>query len=396
MAQEFRFPSLGTNLVEGDIVSWLVEVGERVEVDQPLVEVETEKSITEVPSPYAGVVLRHGAAVGESIRVGEILVVIGEPEEADVAPPVIDESDAADETTAAARSRGRIRATPMVRRMARQLGIDLARVSGSGPGQKIVRADLEAHAALPPADSAHDASTAPAGVGDERVRMSKLRRTIAERMLRSWREIPHFHTRDRIDASRLLAVREALKAELDQPIPLEALVIRALIPALRAFPQFNAVVDRDDLVLRRRYDIGFAVATDGGLIVPVVHASDKLRLPELAEHIVTLAERARRRDLDAEALASATFTVSNVGAVGGSGDGSGTPLIPVGTTAILSIGRAREQPLVRDNEVVIGPMISLDLACDHRAIDGAENRRFMSQLMRYLQEPALLLTETGT
>jgi pyruvate dehydrogenase E2 component (dihydrolipoamide acetyltransferase) len=266
---------------------------------------------------------------------------------------------------------------PLVRKLARERGIDLATVTGSGPGGTITRADLDrvpATKAPPPAE--------------ERVPLTRLRRTIAEHMSRSWSEIPHVTVFEQFDAGRLLHARAALAHRVGSPLPLEALILKAVIPVLVEHPEFNATVDGDALVIKRHYDVAVAVDTSEGLMVPVVHGADSLGVADLAGRIFALAEQARNRTLSPESVTGATFTVSNIGAVGGA---MGTPIIPYGTTAILSVGQARVTPVVRDEAVVVAQVASLSLSYDHRVIDGGLGQRFMGRLVENLEEPALFL-----
>lgn len=425
MAKEFRLPDIGEGLTEAEVVRWLVPVGERVEVDQPVVEVETDKAVVEIPSPFAGVVLAHGAAEGETVEVGQVLVVIGEEgeawgEEADregraepetSAPIVGTLSEEAEELPARGGSTTsrprRVQALPVVRKLARELGVDLESIAGSGPGGRITREDVMAAAEAapggrsrpeaepetqpqtPPAPSAPAApSPAAAGGESERRPLSKLRRTIAANMARSWAEIPHVTTFDEVDGSRLLAARRALQERHSVSIPLETLVVKAVIPALRTHPEFAATLDGEELVIHHRMDIGVAVDTPDGLLVAVAREADRRGVLELAAEILRLAEGARERRLQPDELAGQVFTVSNIGAVGG---GFGTPIVPPGTTAILSVGRAQDKPVVREGRIEVAPMIPLSLSYDHRVIDGGLGRRFMTLVLENLAEPALFL-----
>ena len=426
MAQEFRLPDIGEGLTDAEVVRWLVEVGDPIGIDQPLVEVETAKAVTDIPSPYAGVVLYLGAQEGSTINVGEILVVVGfageewipdvrddEPEE--VAPIVgtLNEQaemvgrpdDHADEDS------DRPKALPLVRRLAKEQGIDLDSVNGTGPHGRITRDDVLAAAGLPTSrpvlevvsreeetesrleSSTTDQTVEPLDEIDgefERLRMSRLRRTISERVMRSWAEIPHVTAFDQADATRLLAARKALERRSDGTMPLEALLVKAVLPAIIFFPEFNASIDGEDLVAKRFYNVGVAVDTPEGLMVPVIRDADDLPVSDLADEIVRLAVGARERTLESSDLTGATFTVSNIGAVGG---GLGTPIVPYGTTAILSIGRAEEQAVVRGGKVEVAPMLPLSLSYDHRAIDGGLGRRFLAMVVENLEEPALFLAE---
>jgi len=409
MAREFILPDIGEGLTEAEVVRWLVPVGETVAVDQPVVELETDKAVVEIPSPFAGVVLHHGAGEGQTVLVGSILVVIGDagetwPSSAEVKPIVGTLAEEAEVLSVrrdeVAGERSGVQALPLVRRLAKELGIDLATVSGSGPNGRIMREDVEAAAsgAVEPAPKA--SSGPPAGVGgtpspspapltgDERRPLSKLRRTIAANMTRSWNEIPHVTVFETAEATRLLAARRSLETRHAIALPLEALAIKAVIPALAAYPEFNATLEGDDLIVHGGHHLGVAVDTADGLLVAVVRDAGSLGLLEVAAEVRRLAEGAKERKLKPEELTGQTFTISNIGAVGG---GHGTPIIPPGTTAILSLGRATDQPVAREGHVEIAPMLPLSLSYDHRVIDGALGRRFMAMVIENLAEPALFL-----
>ena len=414
MAYEFVLPDIGEGLTEAEIVRWLVPVGGTVGLDEPLVEVETDKAVVDLPSPSAGVVLHHGGAEGTVLAVGSILAVIGSADEAwpneegpneegpneegpneaptfsSSAPIVGTLVEEAEElpnrsATAAPPTTDRVLALPLVRRLARKYGVDLAGIIGTGPDGRITRDDVMAVAQ-------GEAATAPAPVAesgeDRRLPMSPRRKAIARHMVQSWSEIPHVTTFDTANVRRLLDARAALTKRHDQPISIDALVIKAVLPALAAFPEMNAVVDGTDIVYRGRFDIGVAVDTPEGLIVPVVKGADHLSLLELSDRLAQMAQAAAGRRLDADALSGATFTVSNIGAVGGS---FGTPIIPHGTSAILSVGRAKSQPVVDGSSIVAAPLMPLSLSYDHRIIDGAAGRRFTAMLIENLEEPALFL-----
>lgn len=396
MVFEFRLPDIGEGLAEAEIVEWLVEAGQAVELDQPLVQVETDKAVTDIPAPKAGVLLRQGGPAGSVIKVGEVLAVIGEDgESADVKPspaplPIVGTLQEAEDVSFGGRdpaSDGNVgsqgsRALPLVRKLARERGVDVDSIEGTGPQGRVTKDDVERSA------RAWDMDGGPPGPSDERVRLSRVRRTIAEHMTRSWREIPHVTSFGEADASRLLVVRKELNERRGGPIRLEALFIAAVVPALRDHPEFNASLDGDDLVLKRRYDIGIAVDTADGLIVPVVRGAADLDLFDLADQIERLSKSARDRTVGLEELSGATFTITNIGAVGG---GHGTPIIPYGTTAILSFGRAVQRPVAREGHVAIAPLMPLSLSYDHRVIDGALGRRFLAMVIDNLEDPNRIL-----
>ncbi len=449
MAHEFRLPDIGEGLTEAEVVRWLVGVGDRVEVDETVVEVETDKAVVEIPSPFGGVVLHHGAAEGEVVAVGEVLVVIGEDDEEwesaapavgaasapeaepvtrsheeDETPSPADEgapreeaapivgsisSDAEElgaRSTASGEVTASVKALPLVRKLARTLGVDLTTVTGSGPEGRITREDVEAAAEtgeavaqpsadrLPPVPSVPEEPrpTLPAGARREPERrpLTRLRKTIAANMSRAWAEIPHVTTFDEVDASRLLEMRRALSRRHSEKIPMEALVIKAVAPVLATFPEFNATLDGDELVVHARQDVGIAVDTPEGLLVAVIRNADRRSVLSLAGEVRRLGAGAKKRALQPEELTGQTFTVSNIGAIGG---GFGTPIVPSGTVAILSVGRAVEKPVARDGTVDIAPLLPLSLSYDHRVIDGGHGRRFMAMLIENLEEPGLFLAD---
>lgn len=377
MAFEFHLPDIGEGLAEATIVSWRIPVGGRIGLDEPMVEIETDKAVVEIPAPRAGVILHHGAPEGATIAVEALLVVIGE--EGETWSPPLPVAMAAsgrgealpivgnlEEAAPAAVPAGRPRALPVVRRLAASLGVDLASVRGSGPGGRILRSDVE---------------SAARGSGPvERVRLSPTRLAIARNLTRSWQEIPHVTTFGSADPTALLAARTRL-AEAS-PTPLEALLVNAVVPVLGDFAEFNASLDGDHLVVRKYFDIGVAVDTPEGLMVVVVRGADTLDVAGIAAEIVRLAEAARSRTIPAADLRGATFTISNIGAVGG---GYGTPIIPHGTTAILSVGRADPKPVVREGAIVVGRELPLSLSYDHRVIDGARGRAFLAAVIAAIE-----------
>lgn len=385
MAQQFRLPDIGEGLVEAEIVAWHVAVGDVVAVDQIIVEVETDKSLVDIPSPFAGTVLALGGGPGDVVEVGDVLIVIGAPgealddEEADQPPEAADQQapmtggDGPPGAQAA-------RAMPAVRKAARERGIDLSLINGTGPGGSVTIADLDELSA--------GATSKVADAGDERVPMSRTRRAIAEHMQRSWSEIPHVTTLHEARADQLLAARTALANDAGVAVPIEALVIHAVLPVLESHPRFNASIDGDDLVLHARRDIGVAVDTSEGLIVPVVRSAGDHSVLELAQLIAELAERAKNRRVAPDDLSGATFTVTNIGAIGG---GHGTPIIPHGTLAILSVGKAEPRPVVEDGKIVVGLVMPLSVSYDHRAIDGAMGQRFMAAIIANLENPSRFL-----
>ncbi len=373
MAHEFRLPDVGEGLTEVVVEEWLVEVGAAVDLDAPLVQVETDKAIIDIPSPVAGTLLYQGAAAGETLAVGEILAVVGDPgerwapgEAAAPEPPPDHPAPAAPIVGTLPEAPSRAQALPAVRKLAADLGVDVDSLAGSGPDGRVTREDVLAASAGPV----------------DREPMSPVRRAIAEHLTRSWREIPHVTTFASARAERLLEARRELLARAEGPMPLEALIIALVVPLLKAHPEFNASVSGSEILFRKHYDIGVAADTPDGLILPVLKGADRLSVHELADAIIRLAKSARGRTLAPDQVRGATFTVSNIGAVGG---GYGTPIIPYGTSAILSVGRAAAEPVVSGGDVVPGLVLPLSLSYDHRIIDGSLGRRFMAALVEAIE-----------
>jgi pyruvate dehydrogenase E2 component (dihydrolipoamide acetyltransferase) len=404
MAREFKLPDLGSGLKEGEIVSWLVKVGDEVTTDDLLCEVETEKAVIEIPVPYDGTVINLAVEAGESVKVGGVLAVFGTVDEAEsaAAPAPQKEKQAAlpeaaqqitidaAGTAASTAIEGHLRAMPAVRRLAAEHDIDLASVNGTGRDGRVTKKDVLAWLQQPQqAMQAVPAVPAAAAIlPGERIRLSKLRKTIADRMAASWRDIPHIFTHIEVDASGFLRARNSLSEVYGAKVPVESLLIRAVVPALQAHPEFNATLDGDEIVLHRHYNISLAVDTDDGLVLPTVHDADQFSMAQLAAHVSELLPRAVQRKASTHELTGGTFTLNNIGALGNI---IGTSIIPYGTTAILSVGRATEKPVARNGEMKILPMMEVTLSFDHRVIDGGLAQKFLNIVQLNLEDAVRLL-----
>ena len=415
MAHRFLLPDIGEGLEEAEVVEWLVAVGDVVARDQPLVEVLTDKASSELPSPVAGTVLRLGAAEGERIQVGEVLIEIDDgsdggqdaPRPADT--PDTTEADATEPPAtlelATAPTGGRVKASPATRRLALEVGVDLAALRGSGPGGRISADDVRAAATMgglsateplkpvrrsPVSPIDTDLGQMEAGRHDLR----GIRGVVARNMARSWSEIPHIHTMDEVDASLLVDFRNRIRS-MDRrgADAVTHLVVAAVAAAraLRRFPMVNGHLEGDPadaIVIPESVNLGIAVATQRGLIVPVVRDADTLDLFAMAEAITEVADRARADDLSAADLSGATFTVTNYGSLGGR---FATPIIPPGQGAILGLGSVAERPVAVDGAVVARPTLPVVLGADHRLIDGDLAEAFRRTVVDDLIEPLHLL-----
>jgi pyruvate dehydrogenase E2 component (dihydrolipoamide acetyltransferase) len=360
MARPFKLPDLGEGLTEGEVARWLVSEGQEIGEDDPLVEIQTDKATVEIPSPYAGTVLKILVADGAVVPVGTELVLIGEVGEQPTndslqAPgsPGGAESQPSDPPLSPGSNRGatagRAQATPVVRRIAQELGIDLASVAGTGPGGRITEDDVRAAAA---SDDAGEGRREP---------LRGVRRVIAEHMARAHREVPPVTWVEECDF---------------EDVPLDRLlatVVKACAASLAEFPELNARLDGDAILYLDRYDIGVAVQTDDGLVVPVVRRVNEKSVDEIGAEIAALAERARAGSLAADDLRGSTFTVSSAGKLAGLFQ---TPIVNHPEVAILSVGRIAPRAVVLDGEVVIRRQGTLAITFDHRVVDGARAAAF--------------------
>jgi pyruvate dehydrogenase E2 component (dihydrolipoamide acetyltransferase) len=368
VAYEFKLPDLGEGLTEGEISRWLVSEGQEVGEDDPLVEIQTDKTTVEIPSPAAGTVTRILVEEGKLVPVGTVLVVIdGEP---DGRQPRA-EPEPSQRATAGVRPQqvqpGRVRATPLVRRVAQELGVDLADLQGTGPQGRITEDDVRQAAQVP---SEH-AGVRPRQVQEgRREPLRGVRRLIAEHMTRAHREVPSVTWVEECDFSHV---------DLKKLVPT---VLKACAESLREYPELNARLERDEIVYLERYDLGIAVQTEKGLVVPVVRGCDAKSIDELHAEVDRLAEAARAGTLKPEELRDSTFTFTSAGKLAGLFQ---TPLVNHPEVAILSVGRVAERPVVRDGKMEIAPIGYVSVTFDHRVVDGARAAEFGLAVIRRLE-----------
>jgi pyruvate dehydrogenase E2 component (dihydrolipoamide acetyltransferase) len=360
VAYEFKLPDLGEGLTEGEIARWLVSEGQEIAEDDPLVEIQTDKTTVEIPSPAAGVVSQILVEEGAVVPVGTLLVVIGG--DAPVAKPDISRG----QTPGDVRKGGR--ATPLVKRMAKELGVELDTVTPTGPGGRITEADVRA------AGTDVSKGQTPGDVQEgRRERLRGVRRLVAEHTARAHREIPPVTWVEECDFSNVDLKR------------LVGTTLVACAAALKEFPELNARLEGDEIVYLDRYDLGFAVQTEQGLVVPVVRDVANRSLDDLCSDVERLAQAAREGTLKPEELRGSTFTVTSAGKLAGLFQ---TPLVNHPEVAILSIGRIAERPVVRDGNVVAAPIGYVAITFDHRVVDGARAAEFGLGVIRRLESPA--------
>ncbi len=424
MPVEFRFPDVGEGITEGEVVRWLVTVGDPVRADQALAEVETDKAVVEIPAPRAGTILRLAVGEGEKIQVGNVLVVIGEDGEtvAEVEPPVgrtaasssVSVVGALQETSMvlppppdmtvtpeAVDPAGRTLAIPSVRKLARELGVDLAQVTATGPRGRVRREDVLRAAPSRPV-AVEDLVAAPGPESDERrddygavtvQPLPALRRRIAEAMVRAAHTAVPITTTDEADVTELVALRQRSReaaAAHGVNVTLLPFMMKAVVAALRQHPYLNATLEEalQHIVLKHYYHLGIATDTPDGLIVPVIRDVDQKSILSLATDLQRLAELARERRIGLADLRGGTFTISNYGAIGGL---FGTPMLHYPQVAILGVGKLVQKPVVYEGDVAVRTIVPLSLTFDHRAMDGAHAQRFLNDLLSYLSDPARLL-----
>jgi pyruvate dehydrogenase E2 component (dihydrolipoamide acetyltransferase) len=422
-------PDIGEGVVEAEVQQWFVRPGDQIHEDQPVVEVMTDKATVVIPSPRRGRVARLCFDVGQVAPVHAGLLVLELEEEAPrpAAAPPVDAAVAAAGSAAgqaaqpaaareappspAPRAGARALATPAVRAQARSMGLDVNQVPGTGPGGRVTKEDLSrfkvgrnghaapgtlgsaivlAPAAAPSAAPAPAPAAPPADAAEERIPLRGLRKRIAENMARSKRTAAHFTFVEQVDVTELRRVKERMAGAAEGvKLTYLPLIVKAVVAALRKHPTLNAALDeeRGELVLKRRYDIGIAAATDAGLLVPVVRDADRRSIVDLAREIDRLSAAAKAGQSRPEDMGRSTFTVTSLGALGGL---FATPVLNYPEVGILGVHRIRPTPVVRDGQVVVRDVMHLSVTSDHRVVDGAAAAAFAYEVIRYLEAPDTL------
>lgn len=380
---DFRLPDLGEGVAEAEIDRWHVKEGDTIAEDQALVDVITDKASAEIPSPYAGVVSRIHYESGDMAPVGAVLVSIDATPDQALAPQSQSAPSEIIEPEPSPRPESddaEVRATPSVRRLARSLGVELRGLSGSGPGGRVLRADIEALAGPP---------TEPSKAGEHREPLRGVRRAVATRMSEAHRVVPPVTHVEECDVTQLEAVRKRFNESSAGAAKLTYLpfIVQAVVHALEQYPALNASLDEDasEIVFHNRYDIGIAVDTPDGLVVPVIRSADRKSLAEMARDIERLASQARAGDLQRDELQGSTFTVTSPGAFGGL---MATPIVFHPQAAILGVHKATDRPVVRDDQIVIRTMMNLSITFDHRILDGMTAAKFVLRVIELLEHPA--------
>lgn len=422
MAYDFRFPDIGEGLVEGTIVEWKVKEGDRVEEDQDLVDVETDKAVFTLPSPASGTILKIYCREGDTIRVGDVLVTIGEAgemvEEAEVKEEKVyresvvgvleeaveegrGEGRAKEEAVAKTVPEAKVLATPAVRRLAGELKVDITKVKGTGRGGRVTADDVRSFA--------EKVSSVVKGVKEvkkydmygyiTRVPLKGVKKAVAGRMREAVSNAALVTHHDDADVTHLVEIREGHReyaAKEGVRLTYLPFIIKAVIEGLKRHPYLAATLEKDEeggyIVLKKYFNIGIAVDTQEGVMVPVIKGADQKTIIEIAREAEELAEKARSRKIDLADLRGGVFTITNVGHIGGT---HFTPIVNYPEVAILGTGRIEDRAVVRDGKIVVRKVLPLSLTFDHRVVDGADAARFVNVVKEHLEDPDLFLVELG-
>jgi len=425
MAHDFVFPDVGEGIHEGEIIKWRVKEGDQVQEHQVIADIETDKAVVEIPSPKTGTIIKLHAKEGDIVKVGQVLATIGEPGETKIStsgstekkkfeavvgeleeapegivrklPEIKKESKIAEQDESIEKKE--VRALPYIRDLAKKLGVDISKVKGTGTGGIITELDVKTAALEPqglkiqPQKKLSGPKFAFEKYGQVlRVPLGGVRKAIAKNMIES-NIIPQATYMDEADITKLEEIRErSKKMAEDQGIHLTflAFIAKAIAHALKEYPYLNSSLDEEkqEIVLKKYYNLGIAVDTSEGLIVPVVKDVDKKSIIELAKDMQELSEKARDRTLKLEELQGGTFTITNIGSFGGT---YGVPLINPPEAAILSMGRAKRKIIIENNKTEIKLMLPISLTFDHRILDGAHAARFLNEVKRHLEDPDIML-----
>ncbi len=422
---EFKLPDLGEGVTEGELVQWLVKVGDAVNVDQPLAEVMTDKATVEVPSPTKGVVKEIKSKPGDLIKVGAVLLVLDDAGGASVPAPAKAEAPKAATPVAApvptakpsngVQSNGtaihppvaqsHVLASPGTRRLARENNVDINTLKGSGPVGRVTRDDvaraggasggLETYA---PAKTPIIPRTPFVGMGGElevREPIRGIRRKIAEKMQLSKQIVPHFTLMDEANVSALVETRESLKSKMEKTgvkITYLPFVMKALIATMREFPKLNASIDdeKQEIVYKKYFNLGFAADTDNGLVVPVIKNADFKSILQISQEIMELSKKARANKLAPEDMKGSCISVTNIGSIGGT---YATPIINHPEVAILGMYKIQDKPIIQDGKLSSIKTMNFTITADHRLIDGAEAARFLKAFIERIENPGILMLD---
>lgn len=397
MSYEFKLPDIGEGLHEAEIIKWFVSVGDKVKQDELIAEIQTDKAVVEMTTPVAGKIIALAGEEGDVVKVGEMLITL--ERETNFSQNVHTKKSEQTQLNNEKRSPKRVIAAPVVRKRARELGIDITKILGSAKGGRITIEDLEEFIrekdkkeTLGLSIGSHlEAFTSQE---DERIPLKGLRKRIAEKMVQSKYTAPHVSGLDEFDVTKLVLLRKQLLEQLDSNIKLTYLpfIIKAVTKALKEHPYFNATLDEEnnEIILKKRYNIGIATATKQGLVVPVIKHADQKSIVEIAVELEELSRKAHEQKLTLSDMQDGTFTITSTGMRGG---WFATPIINYPEVAIFGVHAIKRRPVVDDDEIVIRDMMGVSITFDHRVIDGEPSGRFMESIAKVLENPELLMLD---
>ena len=408
MSFDFYMPDIGEGVVEGEIVGWKVKVGDKVVLDQPIVEVMTDKATVELPSPRAGTIAKINYKDGDICPVGKVLVVIEEEGGATAAatPPPKPHGNghgapvrapapaAASAIQVVDATRERVLATPATRRLAREMGIEIGRVPATGPHGRVTTNDVKGFQA-PAAGAKHAPMAIAKGGDEERIPLRGIRKKIAEQMSRAVHTAAHFTYVEEVDMTELVHVRERAKARAaERGVKLNYLpfIVKAVVSGLKKWPALNASLDEatQEIVRKKYYHIGIAAQGPHGLAVSVVRDADKRSIFELSKEIDRLGEAVKSSTATREELTGSTFTISSLGKLGGV---LATPIINFPEVAIIGVHKIEERPAVRNGQIVARHLMNLSISVDHRLADGWDGAMFLQDVKTLLEDPTTMFME---
>ncbi|MFA8438164.1 dihydrolipoamide acetyltransferase family protein [Pueribacillus sp. YX66] len=397
MSYEFKLPDIGEGLHEAEIIKWFVSVGDKVKQDELIAEIQTDKAVVEMTTPVAGKIIALAGEEGDVVKVGEMLITL--ERETNFSQNVHTKKSEQTQLNNEKRSPKRVIAAPVVRKRARELGIDITKILGSAKGGRITIEDLEEFIrekdkkeTLGLSIGSHlEAFTSKE---DERIPLKGLRKRIAEKMVQSKYTAPHVSGLDEFDVTKLVLLRKQLLEQLDSNIKLTYLpfIIKAVTKALKEHPYFNATLNEEnnEIILKKRYNIGIAIATKQGLVVPVIKHADQKSIVEIAVELEELSRKAHEQKLTLSDMQDGTFTITSTGMRGG---WFATPIINYPEVAIFGVHAIKRRPVVVDDEIVIRDMMGVSITFDHRVIDGEPSGRFMESIAKVLENPELLMLD---
>lgn len=418
MAFEFKFPDVGEGIHEGELLKWLVREGEAVEEGQPLAEIQTDKAVVEVPSPKKGIILKLHFNPGDKVNVGDVLVTIGERGEKAVAIKPVKQKEERKSVSVmgqleeATEEEGEMRivqqpskkvapsvlAMPAVRKLAKELNIDLSTIKGTGPNGRVTKEDVKT--AKPGISKKTEvASEQPKVMFDNygsvlHIRLHGTRKAISEHMSESHKHAVLVTHMDEADVTKLSEIREKEKQVAEKNgvhLTYLPFIVKAVIAALKSNPYLNSSMDENsnEILLKKYFNIGFAVDTTDGLIVPVIKNADKKSIFDIAKEMNDLAEKSRNKEISLTDLKGGSFTITNIGSIGGT---AFTPISNYPEAAILGVGKMMDKPVVKDGKIIVRKILPLVVSFDHRIIDGAKAAKFMNYIIKNLEDPGSLLS----